>query len=234
MSSTSKPMPVLPKILIGLAVLGVIYSVSVRHHPSYEQRSSFVTSSPSPDEERRPEPRAANGANQQVAQYLSQIAQIKAQMDQCNAQNDAFAQQMANGMATVEQYPACNQNNAQWIPQIALLYTYVARLQTGNPNLTVCEANIGLRGCESMYAPASASSSSSSSSSSDDTSATVERASRQGILGQTIYTDGDGRQYQLPTRDYYYRDRVTGETLGSNSSSPPNGVHEYEQLRPER
>jgi hypothetical protein len=227
-------MPVLAKILIGFAVLGVIYAVSVSHHTSYERRSDYVTPSPTPDYERRAEPRPSYGANQQVAQYLSQIAQIKAQMDQCNAQNDAFAARMANGMATVEQYPACNQNNAQWIPQMALLYTYVARLQTGNPNLTVCEANVGLRGCESMYAPASASSSSSSSSSSDDTSAAVERASRQGILGQTIYTDGDGRQYELPTRDYYYRDRVTGETFGSNSSSPPNGVHEYEQLQPER
>ena len=234
MSSTSKPMPVLAKILIGFAVLGVIYSVSVRHHPSYEQRSSFVTPSPSPDEERRAAPRPPDGADRQLAQYQSQLSQVMAQVNQCNAQNDAFAARMANGMATADQYPACNQYDAQRTAQAALLVTYITRLQTGNPNLTVCEANIGLRGCESMYAPASTSSSSSSSSSSDDTSATVERASRQGILGQTIYTDGDGRQYQLPTRDYYYRDRVTGETLGSNSSSPPNGVHEYEQLQPER
>jgi hypothetical protein len=113
---------------------------------------------------------------------------------------------------------------------MALLVTYITRLQTGNRSLTVCQANIGLAGCESLEASAS----SSSSSSSDDTSNAVERASRQGILGQTIYTDGNGDQHELPTRDYYYRDLVTGDIVGSNSPSPPNGVHQYEQLRPER
>jgi hypothetical protein len=105
MPSTSKSMPVLPKILIALAVLGVIYVVSVNHRGRAERWSDSVTPSPTPDYERRIETRPPDGAEQQLAQYQSQLSQVMAQVNQCNAQNDAFAARMANGMATADQYP---------------------------------------------------------------------------------------------------------------------------------
>ena len=42
------------------------------------------------------------------------------------------------------------------------------------------------------------------------------------------------REHELPTRDYYYRDRNSGQFVGSDSPNPPDNSHDYEPLQLER
>jgi len=48
----------------------------------------------------------------------------------------------------------CRQDLAQMNLGVIVLQTYIARLQTGNVSMTVCEANGGASGCESLLIPA--------------------------------------------------------------------------------
>jgi hypothetical protein len=241
MSQTSKPMPVILKVLIGFLVLGLIYRMSV-HQPRRDgQGSDYATPASSPVEERRSggydaapqadSARQADGAGSQLAQYQAQYSQVLARINQCEAQNNAYAaQQLAAGANPITP-PACNQYVPQWIAQGALLNTYITRLQTGNTRLTVCEANPGLTGCGSLEAAAR---SSSSHSASGDTSDDVENWSRQAILGHSHYTDETGHTHDLPTRDYYYRNRVSDQMVGSDSPTAPDYNHDWEQVHPDR
>jgi hypothetical protein len=97
-------------------------------------------------------------------------------------------------------------------------------------NITVCEANVGLRGCESLQASASAPPSSSD----DDGTEAVENATRQGIRGTSLYTDETGETHELPTRNYYFRDRSTGQMIGSDQPYAPNNGRDYEKLTPQQ
>ena len=221
-----KTMPVFPKILIVVLALGVIYRVSVNHHDS-----GSVTYDPAPTPEPGSAPRPEADKSGLLARYQAQYSQLLAQANQCGQELQAYQAQMAEGAmngAMPGAGPACQQNLPQLTVQLALVQTYITRLQTGNPNVTVCEANAGLRGCESLEAPAA------SGPPSDDGTGTVERATRQGIRGTTIYTDANGDEHELPTRDYYYRDRNTGRFVGTDSPNPPDNVHDYEPLQPER
>ena len=108
MSQTSKPMPVILKVLIGFLVLGLIYRMSV-HQPRRDgQGSDYATPASSPVEERRSggydaapqadSARQADGAGSQLAQYQAQYSQVLARINQCEAQNNAYAaQQLAAG-----------------------------------------------------------------------------------------------------------------------------------------
>ena len=221
-----KAMPVFPKILIVCLVLGVVYKVG--RHRNDDGGHAWVTPPPAPVEEGGTP--ATDAGSQVLGRYESQLSQLMARVNQCvaeaNAAVPAQAAAAANGM--IVGGPACIQYMPQWTVQAALLTTYITRLKTGNPNVTVCEANAGLRGCESLEASAA------SVPPSDDGTGAVERATRQGIRGSTIYTDANGDQHELPARDYYYRDRNTGQFVGSDSPNPPDNVHDYEPLQPER
>ena len=222
-----KTMPVFPKILIVVLALGVIYRVTVKHHDS-----DHVRYDPAPSPDLGPAPSPEVDKSDLLARYQGQYSQVLAQANQCAQELQAYQAQMAAGAmngAMPGAGPACQQNLPQLTVQLALLQTYITRLQTGNPNLTVCEANAGLQGCQGMEA-----SSHSSSPPADDGTEAVERATRQGIRGTTIYTDANGEQHELPTRDYYYRDRNTGQFVGTDSPNPPDNVHDYEPLQPER
>jgi hypothetical protein len=48
----------------------------------------------------------------------------------------------------------CRRDLAQMNLEVIVLETYIARLQTGNVNMAVCEANGGASGCESLWIPA--------------------------------------------------------------------------------
>ena len=222
-----KTMPMFPKILIIVLALGVIYRVTVNHHDSDNVRYD-PTPSPDPGPAPRPEPDKSD----LLARYQAQYNQVSTQANQCAQELQAYQAQMAEGAMNGVMPgagPACQQNLPQLTVQLALLQTYITRLQTGNMHITVCEANAGLQGCQAMEA-----SSHSSSSPPDDGTEAVERATRQGIRGNTIYTDANGEEHELPTRDYYYRDRSTGQFVGSDSPNPPNNGRDYEPLQPER
>ncbi|HXN46746.1 MAG TPA: hypothetical protein VN893_08900 [Bryobacteraceae bacterium] len=223
-----KTMPLFPKILIVVLALGVIYRVS-NHHDS-----DHVRYDPAPSPDPGPAPRPEPDASDLLARYQAQYNQVSAQANQCVQELQAYQAQMAAGAmngAMPGPGPACQQNLPQITVQLALLQTYITRLQTGNPRITVCEANAGLQGCQGLEA---SSHSSSSYSAPDDGTETVERSTRQGIRGTTLYTDANGEQHELPTRDYYYRDRNTGQFVGSDSPNPPDNGRDYEPLQAER
>jgi hypothetical protein len=183
----------------------------------------------------------AESKSQLLAQYESQLADLNASVEACKGQLLQFQQQQQEAMMNSAgasggnaMQPPCFQNFNQEIVQEALLETYISRLKTGNMSLTVCQANVGLKGCESMQiASGSGGSSGSSSGSGGDPYAAVERSTRQGIRGNTMYTDSRGQQHELPTASYYFEDMQTGEFIPSNSPNPPNNTHTYEQLTPE-
>jgi len=181
------------------------------------------------------------GQARQLTQYESQLAKLNASVEACELQLQQFQQQqrqalmnsdgLSNGNAME---PACFQNMYQQAIQVGILVTRISRLKTGNMNLTFCQANNNPRGCESVQIlPGSGSSSGSSGGSGDDPYATVEQSTRQGIRGNTMYTDGQGQQHELPTAPYYFRDTQTGEFVSSDSPNPPNNTHTYELMTAE-
>jgi len=232
MPSTSKSMPVFPKILLAVLVLWVVYRVGVSHHSTDHtyppQGGDAVTPAREPESapESAPAPRPGGPATAgQLDRYQSQLAQLQAQMSDCDRQDTAFFQRtMASG--TMGAPPACDQYKPQRIAQLALLVTYITRLQTGNMHITVCQANVGLAGCESLEASAS-----SHSSGSDEGTSAADDFDRGYIRGHSIYKDENGEEHELPTRNYYFRDRASGELIGSDQPSPPNNTRNYEQLR---
>ena len=205
-----KNMPLLPKILIACLALGLIYRVSNRHD------SGGYEPGPAPSPEVSPALSPEADTSGLLARYQQQYDQLSAQSSQCVEQLQAYQREMAeNAMsgsgAMPGGGPACMQNMPQMTVQLALLQTYITRLKTGDTRITVCQANPGLQGCESWEAA-----SRSSSSASSDPTSVVERSTRQGIRGNTIYYDAEGQEHELPTRDYYYRDRNSGQFVGSD------------------
>lgn len=63
-----------------------------------------------------------------------------------------------------------------------------------------------------------------------DSSNGAGRFSREAILGQSKYTDSDGKEYQLANQPYYFKDRVSGTVVGSDYAQPPDNQHDWEPL----
>jgi hypothetical protein len=161
--------------------------------------------------------------SQLIARYKAQMAQIWSQTQQCY-------QESLREIPMLTQ-PQCVQNYSQWSIQAGMLQTYITRLETGNPNITFCQANNYPRGCEGVQIASGSGSSSSSGGSggsSDDGNYDM-----QAIRGHTKYTDADGDVQELPTAPYYFKDKQTGEFVSSQYPTPPNNTHTYEQMYPE-
>jgi len=183
-----------------------------------------------------PTPNNGGGQGGELANYKLQLAKVTAAGNDCIQQLQQFQQQeqqaaiSSGGMSMGNvMEPACEQNMNQWIYQGLILQTRITRLETGNPNITVCQANPGVRGCEGVQLASGAGSSSSGGGNSDD----AGRYDRQAIRGNTIYTDEEGGTHELPTASYYFKDKVTGEFVASQYPTPPNNTHTYEQMTPE-
>ena len=124
------------------------------------------------------------------------------------------------------------QNYPQWIAQGALLQTYIQRLKTGNMNLTVCEANANVRGCQGLEASAPPSSvgEGGTSSNGDRENEATDRWDRGAIRGTSIYVDRYGEKHELATAPYYFEDVVHGTYIPSNSPTPPDNAGDYVQM----
>jgi hypothetical protein len=235
-----KALPVLPKILLGFLVVMVLYGVSHRHHSRSFDSTSYNDFNGDPSsrtEDAREQPREVQAGSEReegsdqksqlLAQFQQQHAQIMAEANQCMVQlqqtSNQNAQAAMNGMA-FSPGPACQQNMAQWTAQAAYLETEIYKLQGGNQNASVREVS-GIAadsGTPSSYYRPDA----------DDGTAAVERTTREGIRGHSLYTDEDGKEYELDTQPYYYRNRATGQLVGSEQPQPPNDGRDYEQMTP--
>ena len=246
-----KALPIAIKVIIGLFVamigfsvvmsmIGLVFlAIHYSHDPQPPQNQEEQVVYPNgynPQREVNPTTTGnGDGRGGQLANYESQMAKLQASMMACKEQEERVMQQrqqalmnsagasMGNAME-----PACFQNWNQQIIQGALLQTYISRLQTGNMNLTVCQANPGLRGCEGVQIASGAGGSSSGGDSDEG-----GRYSRQAIRGNTIYTDEEGGTHELPTAPYYFKDKQTGEFVSSQFPTPPNNTHTYESMTPE-
>jgi hypothetical protein len=236
MWKTFKAMPVLLRVFIVLLVLGAAYKVTHLYHGphrSYQSsgfdegagydgggagRQSEVDDNNSSTGEQR---------SRMVAQYEAQRMQITRQVQQCL--NDTQRYQQAAAMAAMNGQmvppPQCSQQMAQWTAQEAYLETEIYKLNGGDPNATVRQVS-GIA-ASSGYAPSSRRAEGSS----DDGTGAVEDWDRGAIRGTSMYTDEGGEQHELPTRSYYFRDRSSGEIVGSDHPYAPNNGRDYEELQ---
>jgi hypothetical protein len=224
-------MPILPKVLLGFLVLGVVVKATTAHHSHATVSYASAYSEPADYQSDRTAGRSSrqSDASSQIAQFQAQHDQIAAQAQQCMVQINQAMQGVAIAAANgqmINNMPPCNQNMQMWTAQMAYLETEIYRIQTGDHSSTVGQ----ITGTGSYGSQSSPNGSYSGRSSTDDGTAAVERSTREGIRGNSMYTDEDGEQHELATQPYYFRDRSTGQYIGSTSPNPPNDGRDYEVL----
>ncbi len=151
-------------------------------------------------------------ASQVLASLEAQYSVMQNQNVQCAAQEQ---QMNPSNFAP----PPCEAQMQVNVAQMAKLEAEIYRLKTG---ANVQPVDFVLMGSSSPSGGGGATS--------DPAQQAVERADREGILGQSKYTDSDGKEYQLANSPYYFKDRVSGNVVASNTSNPPDNQHDWEQL----
>jgi hypothetical protein len=232
MWSKIKAMPGWSKFLIVFVALSVIYGLARDSRPYHSSYSTAeYASGPSSSSESAsaaPAYQASDSNRQLISQYQTEYADLSVQTRQCTIEIQQFQSQMAyaaaNGMALPDP-PICQQNGEAWSVRMAFLETEVYKLQGGRSTATVSDVS-------GIPIHSSSPSRSSSSAPADNGGDPVQKWSREGILGHSIYHDETGEDHELPTRPYYYRDRATGELIGSESSESPDNLRDYERMTP--
>jgi hypothetical protein len=228
-----KAMPVLPKILIVCLVLGVLYAATQRPHPRpqpspYHEGSFPVNDGGGGDEGRGGRQGTVPDQSQALAQFEAQQTQLIGVMRQCQQEMNAATQQMAQAAVNgymVNNQPACQQQMPQWISQEAYLETEIYRIKTGDRASSVRQIT-GIAG--PTYGGSSVGGRAASSS---DPTDPVDRYDREAVRGTSLYVDESGEQHELATRNYYFRDRASGQIIGSDLPDPPNNGRDYEPLQ---
>lgn len=221
-----KALPLRVKI-IGLVVfvaLGGIYknfidpsSSSSRPRSSYEGASASIggsTGSSIP-----PRSGASSSVTSSQADSSQVLANLQTQWDLLQNQNVQCNAQIQQMNPWNSGPPPCEAQMQENTAQMARLEAEIYRLKTG---ADVHPVDFVLMGSSSPSGGGAAAS--------DDGSNAVNRYSREGILGQSKYTDSDGREYQLANQPYYYKDRASGRIVPSNLSELPDNEHDWEQL----
>lgn len=225
MWSKFKALPVLPKVFIVVLVLSLIYKVGTSsHRRAYNDDTSFNGSS---IREASTDTRA-NSANQQaLAQFKAEQVQLQARAAQCEAEMTNATNRQAMAAMNGQFYsvrPPCEGQMPAYIARESYLETEIYRLQTGDRSSSMTEitgVQVGSRGDTP-----------SSRTSSGDGTRAVEDWDRAAMRGTSLYNDEDGEQHELPTQDYYFRDRSSGQIIGSSQPNPPNDGRDYEQFQP--
>lgn len=221
-----KALPLRVKI-IGLIVfiaLGGIYKNFIDPSSSSRgPRSSYEGASASSGGSTGSSISPRSGASSSVTSSQADSSQVLASLQ---TQWDLLQNQNAQCNAQIQQMnpwnsgaPACEAQMQENTAQMARLEAEIYRLKTG---ADVHPVDFVLMGSSSPSGGGAAPS--------DDGSNAVNRYSREGILGQSIYTDSDGREYHLANQPYYYKDRASGRIVPSNLSEPPDYQHDWEQL----
>ena len=208
-----KALPLRVKIiaLVVFLALGWLYKRN-ETHSSYVSRSSYSSAA-------EPTSRNSSSAEPSSQDSAHVLAQLQAQFNQMNAENAQCYAQIQQMNPSNYAAPPC-EAQMQWrTAQIAKLQAEIYRLQTG---ANVQPIDFALMG------PSSGSGGSGGSG--DDGSNAVNRYSREAVLGQSHYRDSEGNEYQLANRAYYFRDRASGNIVGSDFSTQPDNQHDWELL----
>ena len=231
-----KALPVLPKMLIVFFILVLAYG-ALHRKPAYHNREVNWNATPNDSDSgeyeraaRPARPSESNARSQMLANYQAQQAQLMARAQNCEQQMNEATRQQAMAAMNGQMYnvrPACEAAMPQMIAQEAFLETEIYKLQGGDPNATVRDVS-GI--APPQYGGSPYSSGSPSSGSSADP---VDTWDRQAIRGNSLYTDETGEEHELATRNYYFRDRASGELIGSDSPTPPYNGRDYEVIQPQ-
>jgi hypothetical protein len=236
MFKTIKAMPALPKIILGSLLLLGLYGLTHRRHvQSSDFENGHVVASSDDLNPHGARPRAtdeAELAQQYLARFKSQQAQVQARAKDCMEQMQQATNQMAiaamNGQM-MNARPACEASMPQWTAQEAYLETVIYQLQTGDVHSTMQQIT-GVQVGQSN----SRSYDRSSGAGDDGGIGAVENYDRQAIRGTSLYDEEDGTQHELPTESYYFRDRASGHIISSSLPDPPNDGRDYEALTPQQ
>lgn len=157
-----------------------------------------------------------------LEQYKAEYAQLAAGFEVCRLQMQQFNLQQA--LAAANGYllpqPACFGRMQANLQRYAFLEMRIYRLATGDnrtasstlvPNFSAPSA--GVAGGASQPANQGGG------------------FAMQAIRGNSLYTDESGAQHELPTRNFYFRDRASGTIVGSDSADLPDVNHDYERFR---
>jgi hypothetical protein len=216
-----KALPLRVKIIafVVLVALGGILKSQERHSSSsYVSQASYSHSSePVSGGMASLNPPTSNSSSPDSSQVL---ARLQAQLNQMNAENAQCAAQLQQMNPWNYGAPPC-EAKMQWnTAQMARVQAEIYRLQTG--------ANV--QPVDFVLMGSGSGSGSGATASGDDGSNAVNRYSREAILGQSKYTDSEGNEYQLANRPYYFRDRASGNIVGSDYAQAPDYQHDWEQL----
>jgi len=226
MWSKFKALPVLPKVLIIVLVLGLLYKAGSSHHRTYSDSLSYASDNNGSLREVGTDSRGS--ANQQaLAQFQAEQVQLQARAAQCEREMTDATNRQAMAAMNGQFYnarPACEAQMPAYIARESYLETEIYRLQTGDTHSSMTEitgVQVGSRGDTPSARTRS-----------NDGTQAVEDWDRGAIRGTSIYDDEEGQQHELPTQDYYYRDRSSGRIIGSSQPNPPNDGRDYEQFQP--
>ena len=230
MWSTFKSMPLLPKAVIICLILALVYKVSGAAGSSSNSRSPHFT--PVSDERRGDsedqddqQPRRPSG-DSNLAQFQAQQMQIQSQVQRCEAQMTEATNRQAMAAMNGQMYnqrPACEQAMPQLIAQEAYVETEIQRINDPSDHRSLREIT--------RIAPPTPSGDSVGYRPANDGTDAVDRYDRQVVRENSRYTDENGEQHELPTRNTYYRDRSSGQIIGTDQSNPPNDGRDYEQFQ---
>ena len=226
MWASIKKLPLRVKIIgiLVLAGLGGIYKqLSEPHSHSGGTYASYSDASSSRQDSEASSASPSSGQRDSREDVLAKLQKEYDSLTNQNAECTAQLQQMNPGNFGP---PPC-EAQMQWnTPQIAKLEAEITRLKTG---ANVQPIDFVLMGSGSPSSSGGAASGEGAPSG-DHGSDAVNRHSREGILGQSKYTDSQGKEYQLPNRPYYFKDRASGRIEGSDTSEQPDYQHDWEQL----
>ncbi len=238
MWSRFKALPTLPKALVLILFVGILYKAGTTNpHRSPVTPSPWSSDNNGPVREARSEearsdtdaPAPRSDQNQALIQYKAEQSQLMAQASQCEREMTEATNRQAQAAMNGQFYnarPACEAQMPAYISREAFLETEIYRLQTGDRTSSMSQIT-GVQVGSRADTPRAAGSGRSS----DGTEA-VEDWDRGAIRGTSLYNDEDGQTHELATQDYYYRDRSSGRIIGSSQPNPPNDGRDYEQFQP--
>ncbi len=230
MWSKFKALPVLPKVLIIVLVLGLLYKAS-SSHPRYSSGnlSYAADDSGATAREASTDTRGSSANQQALSQFRAEQVQLQARAAQCEREMTDATNRQAMAAMNGQFYnnrPPCEAQMPAYIARESYLETEIYRLQTGDRFSSMTEitgVQVGSRGDTPSYRT-----------NSNDGTRAVEDWDRAAVRGTSLYNDEDGEQHELPTRDYYFRDRSSGQIISSSQPNPPNDGRDYEHFQPVR
>jgi hypothetical protein len=227
-----KNMPLLPKLLIGCLILaGVGRAIKGGHRSIAINDDPYRPVQAAYEQESGRSGGESSQRGQLLAQFQQQQAELQARAKQCMAEMQQATQQQAAAAMNGQMYygqPACEAAMPQMIAQEAYYETEIYKLQGGDPHASVRDFVPNAPTGTESYSP-----SSNGASNSDRALDAADNWDRQAIRGNQLYTDEQGTTRELPSHDYYYRDRASGELVGSESSNPPDNSRDWEQITPQ-